>query len=84
MPATNPVIDRLKATQKFEHGGNSYQVTRSTPFTICDKYYDVIVERKLKRILEIGTQYAQSTLFWQKLPRLSVDLLRQSTCALKK
>ncbi len=63
MNVANPIIDRLKRTRSFEHRGRSYPVGRATPFVICEKYYDLIVERGFKDILEIGTLYGQSTLY---------------------
>lgn len=59
----NPVLEQLLATGEFSHRGQQYPIAHSTSPEICQRYADLIVEKNLKRGLEIGTLFGFSTLF---------------------
>lgn len=59
----NPVIEGLLAAGEFSHRGKRYPIAHSTSADICRRYADLIVDKNLKRGLEIGTLFGFSTLF---------------------
>ena len=60
---SNPVLLRLINEGAFEHKGRVYELKNSSPANICEKYGQLILQKRLSTGLEIGTLVGFSTLF---------------------
>jgi len=62
-PKVDEVLDDLLGAGEFSHRGRSYPIAHSTSPEMCRRYADLVVERNIERVLEIGTLFGFSTLF---------------------
>jgi predicted O-methyltransferase YrrM len=61
-PSNATLLDLVKSGS-FAHRGKKWPIKYSTPTAICQRYGEIILEKRLRRGVEIGTLFGLSTMY---------------------